>query len=366
MGVESIARAVAGLLRRPLKTSYERPMIVPETWAKRILLVALVVAVGVFPFFSDYYKMAIAVAIAIGVIGAVGTNLISGTGGQAQIGMAALMAMGAFTSAELVMFTPLPPLVCILLSGASAGVLGALVAIPAMRVRGIYLIIATLAMHYIVLYTFTRVQGAQVGDSGYPMTVVQIGGLSQIQSWYFIIVASAFIAVIAMRNLLRTRYGRSWQTLSLDEVGASVLGVNIRRQKVTVFTFTSIIFGLLGGLFAYYVRVVNIDPFTFDLSVSFIAMMVIGGIGSAPGSVFGAIFVQGLPYALTGLFELLPAEVARSLTSRLFVIEATVYGLAIVLFLVYERRGLNYAWQRFARLVESWPLPLQQRSDTDG
>src|SRR5205823_3616807 len=102
--------------------------------------------------------------------------------------------------------------------------------------------------------------------------------------------------------------------------------------------------------------VVNIDPFTFELSVSFIAMMVIGGIGSVPGAVLGAIFVVGLPYALTNLAHLLPTEVAAAFTSRLYSVETVIYGASVIIFLVWERRGLIYAWQRFARGVGKWPI----------
>jgi ABC-type branched-subunit amino acid transport system ATPase component len=143
-----------------------------------------------------------------------------------------------------------------------------------------------------------------------------------------------------MRNLLRSRFGRAWSALARDEVAARALGVNLFWQKFSVFGFTSFLIGIQGALLGYYVGVVSSDQFTFDMAVSYVAMVVVGGLGSVAGSVLGAIFVTGLPYLVTYLVGYLPSDVASGLTTRLFAVETLLYGLAIIAFIVFEPRGL--------------------------
>jgi branched-chain amino acid transport system permease protein len=356
ISVESMSRAASGLFSPPLRRSYRRATLLPDTWALRALAVVLVAGGVVAPFVSDYYRLAIAIAIGIGLIGGVATNLLVGIAGQASIGNAAFMAIGAFAAAQFGGYYHWPFLAAVAMGGITAGFVGVLVAIPAMRVRGLYLIIATLALHYVAIFVLTKFQSARVGDAGFLMPSVKILGLTNVRTWYYVIILAAVLSVLIMQNLLRTRYGRAWAAIARDETGAAVLGVRVRREKVLVFGFTSLMIGIQGALFGYYVGVVNIDPFNFDLAVTFIAMIVIGGLGSSGGTVFGALFVVGLPYALTTLAQQLPTGAAAGLTSRLFDLETVVYGLAIVIFLVWERRGLIHMWQRVATGLATWPL----------
>jgi branched-chain amino acid transport system permease protein len=309
------------------------------------------------PLFATYYQMAIIIAIEIGVMGAIAANLLLGVAGQASIGNAAFMAIGAFAAATLATEAGLPFMVGVLGGGLAAAGVGVLVAIPAMRVRGLYLIIATLALFYVAVFALTRFQVNRVGDSGFVMPAVRIGSLGLVKTWFYIMGAFALGSVLVMRNLLRTRFGRAWAAIARDEVGASVLGVKVRQQKVVVFSLSSFIIGVQGALFGYYVGVVSIDPFTLDLAITFIAMIVIGGLGSVAGSVIGAIFVSGLPYLITWLAGTLPtSSLTAGLQAHIFDVESMVYGLAIVGFLIWERRGLVYlfdrGWRRVNRLAD--------------
>jgi branched-chain amino acid transport system permease protein len=365
IGVEAVARAASGLFHPPMRRTYRRSTLVPSTWWARFVALLVVAALIATPLVTDYYKIAIAIAIGIGLIGGVATNLLVGIAGQASIGNAAFMAIGAFTAAQVGGTYHWPFLAALAAAGAVAGLVGVLVAIPAMRVRGLYLIIATLALFYVSLFALTKFQAARVGDSGFVMPSVRVPLLTNVQTWYYVIVAAAAISVLIMRNLRRTRFGRAWASIALDETGAAVLGVRVRLEKVRVFGFTSVMIGIQGALFGYYVGVVSIDPFSFDYAITFIAMIVIGGLASEGGTILGALFVVGLPYALTSLAQALPPTVAAGLTSRLFDLETIVYGLAIIVFLVWERRGLIHAWQRLANAVETWPLGRPLRI-TDG
>jgi branched-chain amino acid transport system permease protein len=177
-----------------------------------------------------------------------------------------------------------------------------------------------------------------------------------IQVWYYIMLIGAALAVMVMRNLLRTRFGRAWLALARDEIAAEVLGVNVRLQKVTAFGLTSLMIGIQGALFAYYLGVVSTDSYTFDLAVSYIAMVIIGGHASTGGSILGAIFVTAIPYIVTAMAVFVPDQMVTLLTTRLFDIETIVYGASIVVFLVVEPRGLIYLWNRAANYFRLWPL----------
>ncbi len=354
--IGSLPRAAAGIFRPKLRRTYAKPALLPDSWSDRALLLVVVLVIAGGPVVLSYYTMAIAIAVGIGVIGGIATNLIVGVAGQASIGNAAFMAIGAFTAAQVGGVLHWPFLAALILSGALAAAVGILVAIPAMRVRGLYLIVATLALHYVVVFVLTKFQAVSVGDSGFPLPGVALGSLSGVRIWYYIVLVSAGVSVVVMRNLMRTRFGRAWAWLARDEVGASVMGVPVRRQKVLAFAFTSFMIGVQGALFGYYAGVVSIDPFTFDYAVTFLAMIVIGGIGSVGGSVLGAIFVVSLPYALTALADRLPPALGAALTAQLFDVEAILYGLAIVVVLVWERRGIVYLLQRISHSLSTWPL----------
>jgi branched-chain amino acid transport system permease protein len=326
-------------------------------------LAAAVLIAG--PLYLSPYGTAIATAIGFGVIGAVATNLIIGVADQPTIGNSAFMAIGAFTVAQAVLYWHWPMFFAVVLGGAAAGFVGLLVGIPALRVRGLYLVVATLALHFITIYAFTEYQARRVGSAGFLMPRFSIGGLTSDHTWYYVVLGTAVLAIFVSRNLVRLRFGRAWFALARDEIAASVLGVNVRRQKIVVFGFTSFMIGIEGALFGYYIGVVSVDPFTFDLAVSYVAMIVIGGQGRTAGSVLGAIFVVGLPYAVTSLAGHLPASTAQSLERDLFNLQGVIYGAAIVLFLVLEPRGLIYLWDRMKASANLWPLSRKLERSAD-
>lgn len=363
--IESIFRAAAASLGARPRRSYRQSALLPETWAKRIVAASALAVVVAGPLYLSPYGTAIATAIGFGVIGAVATNLIIGVADQPTIGNAAFMAIGAFAASEAVLYWHWPLFFAVLLGGAAAGLVGLVVGIPALRVRGLYLVVATLALHFITIYAFTEYQARRVGSAGFLMPRMAIGGLTTDHSWYYVVTGTALLCVFVMRNLVRLRYGRAWFALARDEIAAAVLGVNVRRQKILVFGVTSFMIGVQGALFGYYIGVVSVDPFTFDLAVSYVAMIVIGGQGRAAGSVLGAVFVVGLPYAVTALSGHLPASTAQSLERDLFNLQGVIYGAAIVLFLVLEPRGLIYIWDRIKASLGLWPLSRKLERSID-
>lgn len=353
---DALRAAVSRTLKGPLKTSYRDPVLIPRAWGARLALLGAVTLLVLAPFVASAYLVAVLVDIGIGVIGAVWTNLLMGVARQATIGNAAFMAIGAFSSAQVAVYLHWPFFVAILVGGATAGLVGLGVGVPAMRVRGLYLVVTTLALHYVALYVLEQYQVARVGVAGFLMPAVQFGALSSAQSWYLVVVLLGTLSVFASRNLLRSRIGRGWAAVGRDEIAAAVLGVRVKMQKVVVFGISSAAIGVQGAVYGYYLGVVSTDPFTFTLAVSYVAMIIIGGQGTTLGSLLGAGFVIGLPYAVTAIAGLLPPAVVEQLTPSLSNFEVLLYGAFIVVFLIFEPRGLVYIWRRLGGAVRRWPL----------
>src|SRR5437764_5043337 len=314
-----------------LKTRQRDRLTIYDTPFRKVWLGLLAVALVLFPQSASRYSITIATGIALAVIGAVATNILIGVAGQASIGNAAFMAIGAFSATVFGIDWHLPFVVVVLASGVVGALVGLLVGIPAFRLRGMYLVIATLALHFVVLYLVHRYQVSRVGPSGFIMPEFRLGSLSRIDTWYYLLTFGACISLLIMTNLLRSRFGRVWGAIGQEEIAADILGVSVKRQKLLVFALTSFIIAAQGAMFAYYLGVATSEAFTFDLAVQYIAIIVIGGSGSVLGSVFGAAFVVGLPYAVIEVFKMLPHRLGTSLTGRLFDIQTIIYGVAIVI-----------------------------------
>lgn len=314
-------------------------------------------AVGVFllPSILGQRWSDVATLIFIATIGAVALNMVTGTAGQMSLGNAALMAVGAYTAAALTLEYPdLPFLVVVVASSFAAGAVGLAVAIPALRLAGMYLVMATLALHFIVQYSADRYQIAKAGVAGFLLPRPDIFGiqLDEGHNWLYFTALLATLAMLAYRNLLRSKYGRAWLGIHHREQAAEALGVNVSRYKFIAFGTSSAIIGLQGAVFSYYLYGVEIDTFSLALAISYVAMIIIGGMGSPLGSFLGAIFVIGLPFAVQDLIGKLPVDApgVSLVSNQLFNIQSGLYGLAIIAFLLFEPSGLTGLSGRIKRV----------------
>lgn len=328
-------------------------------WRRLGLLAGVVLLLVVGPGL-DPGTLEIVNLVFVGVMGSVALNLLMGVAGQVSIGNAALMAVGAFTAAPLAIDHGLPMPLVVVLSAMAAGVVGLVVGIPSLRLRGLYLVIATMSLHFIVLYFVDRYQGEATGTAGFLMPIASIAGweIDEPKDWYFVLGFAALASVLVVNGLLRSTYARAWRAIHGRDVAAEILGVNVSAMKLLAFVISSLIIGAQGALYGYYIGVVETGTFSLILAVKFLAMVIIGGIGSLLGSVLGAVFVQVLPFVVTDVVEGLP----RSLPARDFLdenileVQSLLYGLSIVGFILFEPSGLVGFWRRMRRAVEAWPF----------
>lgn len=365
---------MAGSLRRlaprwaPYKTSYSEDLAIYDTWPRRMVLVAMAIAFVATPSIFDPFYLNLLNLIAIATIGVVGLNILMGLSGQVSVGNAAFMAVGAYTTAALVQANAnLPFLAIVPLAGLAAAVVGAVVGLPALRLRGLYLVMSTLSAHFIVLYLVQRYQLSVVGPGGFFLPEAEVLGIviDEAFEWFYVLGAFAGLSLLFFTNLLRSRFGRAWMALREGDIAAAILGVPVSSYKILAFVVSSFLIGIQGSLYGYYLQAVQVEAFNFDLAVQFIAMVIIGGQGSVLGSVFGAAFVTGLPFLVQRLAADLPSDAPGYgfVTAHIFDLQVALYGAAIILFLLLEPDGLVEIWRRIRMYFALWPFSRERAGD---
>ncbi|MFI7133795.1 branched-chain amino acid ABC transporter permease [Nonomuraea sp. NPDC050153] len=367
------SRRVRG--RPLLYTSYAQDMALLDTRAKRVwtgLLVLL--AFGLTVLLQDRSLEVLAGAYAL-AIGAIGLNIVTGYAGQVSLGHAFFVAIGAYTAAALSgpvdgerlglglaeIWIWLPA------AGLVAAAAGVLVAPLATRLRGLYLAVVTLGLVFLGEHVFKEWQDLTGGPGvGREAAVPQLFGVrldqdgplgTKEQSLYVLMLALLVVFALAARNLARSRVGRAFAAIRDRDIAAEVIGVPLARYKVLAFGVSSFYAGCAGGLLYTISGYVEPGSFSLLLSVQFIAMVLIGGVATVSGSIAGALFIsllQPLTRALPALVPFVSADTTR--TPNVFQVETVLYGLLIVVFLIFEPRGLFGLWIRVRNYWKSWPF----------
>jgi branched-chain amino acid transport system permease protein len=362
--------------RPELYTSYKQDMALLNTTPKKVFIGVLLVIALVLPFsFEDDVVQLLATACVYG-IGAIGLNIVTGYAGQVSLGHAFFVAIGAYTAAVLsgdpdgrqfgFGITELP--VWLLAAGAVAAIAGALVAPLAVRLRGLYLAIVTLGLVFIGQFLFrewTRMAGPP--DIGRAAPVLTLFGvrldqdgesLTRVQQLYFVMLVLLVIFAVLARNLVRSRTGRAFAAIRDRDIAAAVIGVNLTRYKVIAFAVSSFYAGVAGALLYVIPSTFTSGNFNLLMSVQFIAMILIGGVATISGSIMGALFITLLPRITTELPAVLPFITDSATGGGITVVqvEAILYGLLIIVFLLFEPRGLYGIWIRVRNYWKAWPF----------
>lgn len=312
------------------------------------LLVALLLAV---PFAAGEYGMSQLHFILIYSIVGLGLMLLVGFTGQISLGHAAFLAVGAYTEALLQargvpFFVSLP--VAALLSGALGWVLG----LPALRLKGIYLAIATLAFNIIIEEVLARWEGLTGGNSGLHLKPIELFGVSLADdtSFYYLCLALTVLSILALMNLLRSPTGRAFVAIRDSEISASCMGVNLATYKTMSFALSAAFTGIAGALYAHKVSFISPEQFTLLQSIELITIVILGGVGFIHGAVLGATFVIVLPQMISIAKDYLPYNIAGS------GLQAVVFGLVLILFIIFEPLGLYGRWLKVRTWFELFPF----------
>jgi branched-chain amino acid transport system permease protein len=282
--------------------------------------------------------------------------LLAGYAGLISLGHAGLMAAGAFTVGILFRETNAPFWITLPAAALVGGVLGVIFGLPSLRLRGLYLAVSTLALHFVVVYLGGEYETRRGFSTGIMIDPPQLAGISisDGRAWYFILLAAALLTLLLCLNLLRARTGRAWRALRAHETVAEALGIGIAGYKLLAFVISSAITAVAGALFAYYRGFVSVEAFSLFLSIQYVAMVIIGGMGSLVGALLGAAFVTVFPYVIeTGLLAL-PG--AQRYAGVLFAVNYAAFGLVMILFLMLEPLGLVGIWHRVQSYFLLWPF----------
>ena len=338
--------------------TYRSDLALRHTRAERARLLVVVLALAVLPFVVDVYWLSVVNTILIAVVGSVGLNILVGFTGQISLGQGGFLAVGAFTSALLYERAGMPAPVSIAAAVLFTAVIGAFFGLPALRLKGLYLAIATLAAQTIILFVVRRWDWLTDGEGYLDIRPFQLFGVEftgpmRELMWYVTLLTVATLAVLAARNLFRANLGRSFMAVRDHDIAAAAMGVNVTYTKVMAFAVSSGFVGLAGALTAHYNSTVSWERFTLEESILFLAMIIVGGLGSVAGSVYGAAFIILLSPLLLELTRALH-DVAPWLSGHFPALEIAAFGLVIVLFLIFEPRGLDRIWQRVKDYVRFW------------
>ncbi len=348
------------------KTSYKADQqVFPITQDRLGILLLVAFAFFAVPWLADEYLFrAVLIPFLILALAALGLNILVGYCGQISLGTGAFMAVGAYAAYNFMVRVPgMPLLGALLLGGASATVVGVLFGIPSLRIKGLYLAVATLAAQFFVDWAFLRISWFTNNSSSGSVSVSSLN----VFGWavdtplekYLFCLAILIVFAVAAKNLVRSHIGREWMAIRDMDVAAAVIGIRPVYAKLTAFAVSSFIVGVAGALWGF-VHLGSWEPaaFSIDRSFQLLFMIIIGGLGSIMGSFFGAAFIIVLPIFLNQALPALGNLVGITIsTAAVAHTELMVFGGLIVFFLIVEPHGLARLWSTAKEKMRLWPFP---------
>ncbi|WP_205696978.1 branched-chain amino acid ABC transporter permease [Conexibacter sp. SYSU D00693] len=358
---------------RTLTRRYEDELRLFRTRWSQAGLVALVALWALTPYvLADDFWLSVLDYAGIAAIGAIGLNLLTGYAGQVSLGHAAFLGVGAYSAGYLGSELELPFLLWLPAAALIGGLLGAVLGPFALRLRGNYLAIVTLGLVFLAEHVFRNLRDVTGGNSGRSVQAppevgpvdfsdLSFGGesFSNNQGWFWLVWGLVAVVALLAKNISRTRPGRALQAVRDRDVAAEVIGVQLGRTKVWAFAISSAFAALAGGLYGSYQQFVSPDEFSLFLSIQYIAIIIVGGVGTIFGAVLGALFLGGLPGIIERYSDSIPG-VATSAGGdgfiSVFSLNQAIFGALIVGFLVLEPRGLAALWLRAKAWFKAWPF----------
>ena len=335
----------------------------------KMILLALFLFVFI-PLVADDYWLSVCNTVGYTILGALGVQLLIGFCGQVTLGHAAFIAVGAYTSTLLILEFPWPKFlldiglaypVSIVFAGLVAGIWSVIFGLPSAKVKGFYLILTTMAAQFITVDFIITQYVAQIGGRGQAFSLPP--GTIKIGPWiidsdikvYFMMIVLVIICVVGLANLLRTRAGRAWVAIRDNDISAEVMGINVVQYKLMAFFVAGFIGGIAGAFWISNLAAISPEHFPWFWSLWLVGVILIGGVGSIHGAIFGSIFmvvvIELLQLAIMPLADTYP----KLLMDFLFIKEAA-FGLAICAFMIFEPNGLAYRWWQIKNYFNLWPF----------
>jgi branched-chain amino acid transport system permease protein len=307
------------------------------------------------PLFLSDRMLTILTMMGISVISVHGLNILTGYCGQISIGHAGFMAVGGYTSAVLCAKLGVPFWAALPCGAMAAGIAGLIFGLPSLKIKGFYLIMATIAAHFIIIWTIIQLHSITGGADGLSLPRARIGGvsLSTKTNYFYLVMVLTCVGTLLAKNIVRTRAGRAFIAIRDNDLAAEVMGVSLWSYKLQAFFIGCLYAGGAGSLLIHYYSFASTDQFPFMDSVWYLGMLIVGGMGSTTGAVFGAIALKLLDELVTIAGPILSAAVAPQAAASLALIS---HGLVIIIFLIFEPRGLHHRWEMIKAYFRLWPF----------
>ena len=343
------------------RTSYAADTTIFPTTTSRNFAILGILLLAVCPMFLDRYWLSILIQVGYLSIAALGLNILVGFTGQISIGHAAFFGFGAFASAWVSNSWGVPVFFAIPIAGVLTTAVGMVFGLPAARLKGLYLAIATLAAQFILQDFFSRAEWFSGGVAGTIAEPFSIFGMSfgTDETYFYVVLAWVVVCYLFATNLMRSRDGRALVAVRDHYLSAEMMGINLTKYRTLSFGLSSFFAGIGGALYAHYLQYVSVEGFTILLSIQFLGMIIIGGLGSVAGTLMGTAFMVLLPEVMTWGTDMLSGSAidrALVLGNNVSYLREMAIGLAIVLFLIFEPDGLAHRWRQTRAYWKLYPF----------
>ena len=347
-------------MRTLFKTSYDTDINLFRDFSQARWYLLLLVLVILVPFWFETFWLGEMTNVLIWAIAGMGIMMLVGQTGQASLGHAAFLAVGCYANVLLQERLGLPFILSFPLCGLIAGIAGVLIAIPMTKLHGIYLAIGTLAISILMDDLIVVAEPLTNGVIGLMTPSISIFGISfdrygELDRFYWLVLAVAILSIVAYRNVLRSPLGRAFAAVRDSEVSAQAMGVNVARTKATAFGISTAITGLAGALMGHFATIFNNETFNIIISIQMLLMIVIGGLGTIHGAFFGAIVVALLPQFLA-ISRGMISDFLGVGTIAIPGLESAVFGMILVIFMLFEPMGIYGRWVKIRTYFELFPF----------
>jgi branched-chain amino acid transport system permease protein len=348
-----------GLRWGSFQENYAQDMAVLRTRLHWGTLSAFLILLFACPLFLSDRILTVMTMIGIAIISVHGLNILTGYCGQISIGHVGFMAVGAYVSAILTaklgwsFWAALPS------AALAAGIAGLIFGLPSLKIRGFYLIMATIAAHFIIIWLVLHLRSITGGADGLAVPKPRIGSFvfKSKASYFYLVMTFLCLATFLAMNIVRTRVGRAFVAIRDNDLAAEVMGVNLWSYKLQAFFIGCVYAGVAGVLLVHYYAFASVDQFPFMDSVWYLGMLIVGGMGSTAGAILGAVSLKLLDELVTVVGPILSAAVAAQAAASLALISR---GLIIILFLIFEPRGLAHRWGMIKAYCRLWPFSHEE------
>jgi branched-chain amino acid transport system permease protein len=339
--------------------SYKKDMRIIKTktqWVMSVVSLILLFAIPQIPLLNGTYFLRLLIGVGITVIICLGLNILTGYCGQLNIGQSAFVMVGAFTSGLLNIHLGWSFWICVIPAGITSAIVGAIFGIPSVRLKGLYLALTTLGAQ--IILTWIALFYIPLTAAGFSVEPIKIGTLvfNTPQKFYYIAMFFTVIMTFIAKNMMRSRPGRAFIAIRDNDKAAEAMGIDIFRYKLVAFTVCTFYAGVAGSLLVHYMMWAHLESFTLQDSIWYVVMVIVGGLGSIEGTIFGVIFITGLKELIfvigpmaEGKLPFLPIGAGSGLL-------LVIIGGVAILFLIFEPRGLAHRWSLIKAYYRLWPF----------